>query len=135
MAHRAATVSDMSDGRCNEPTLDEVAAALDGAWAVNTERDLHDVLALRLAAAGLSHVREARLSDRDRVDLLVGRVAVEVKVAGGLIDVLRQCQRYARSEQVDSVALVTTVHAHRSAPLTVGGKPLRVLYVGGGWLA
>lgn len=94
------------------PTLDEVAATIDGAWAVNTERDLHDALTDRLTAAEYPVAREVRLTDRDRVGLMVGRIAVEVKVAGGLIDVIRQCQRYAKCEQVDSVLLVTTVRGH-----------------------
>lgn len=118
-----------------DQALREVVHTLEGAWAVNGEKDLHDVLTTRLHEAGYHCTREARLTARDRVDLLVDRVAIEVKVAGSLIDVLRQCQRYARSDDVDSVLLVTTVPAHTGAPPTIGGKPLRVLYVGGGWLS
>lgn len=122
--------------RPTEVSVAEIVDLIGGcAYQVNTERDLHDAICGRLADAGVPHTREAWLSPRDRVDVLAGGVAIEVKTAGSLIDVLRQCQRYARSPMVDSVLLVTTVPDHHGAPLTVGGKALTVLGVRGGWLA
>lgn len=117
------------------PTIDQVESALvDIAILAAGEKGVHDAVESLLREAGLDPEREVRLTARDRVDLMVGRVAVEIKVAGDVIDVLRQCQRYARSDQVDSVLLVTTSPGHTNIPPAVGGKPLRAIYVGGGWL-
>lgn len=121
----------MTTQRTAEQIVDLVAGH---AFVTGTEDALQTALADVLAEAGLTPHREARLSAQDRVDLLIGDVAVEVKVAGSLVTVLRQCQRYARSPQVAAVVLATTVPEHRQAPSTIGGKPLLVAPVAGGWL-
>lgn len=71
--------------------------------------------------------REVRLAPRDRIDLLVGRVGVECKVAGNAESVLRQLRRYAESDRIDALILVTSRAAHSRMPATVGGKPLHVV--------
>lgn len=121
----------MNAQRTAEQIVDLVAGH---AFVTGNEHALQAALAEVLAAAGLTPQREARLSAQDRVDLLVGDVAVEVKVAGSLVTALRQCQRYARSPQVSAVVLTTTVPEHRQAPPAIGGKPLLVAPVSGAWL-
>src|SRR5258708_35581089 len=69
-----------------------------------TEDDLQRGLAAALAGAGFDVEREVRLDNRSRIDLLVGRVGVEVKVAGAATSVLRQLRRYALSDRVDGLA-------------------------------
>lgn len=98
-------------------------------WA--TEDELQRGVAEAFAAAGLGFVREARLDSHSRPDFLVGRVAVEVKVAGAQGAVYRQLARYARSDQVDAVVLVTACASHgRWSELGVGAKPVLTHRVG-----
>lgn len=84
-----------------------------------------------LTGAGLPARREVRLAPRDRLDVLAGGVGIEVKVAGSPDSVLGQLQRYATSEQITALVLVTTVARQRAMPEQVGGKPLSVIYLGG----
>lgn len=107
---------------------DTVAAARFG---YRNEDELQAGLAAALVAAGHDVIREVRLAARDRVDLLVDRTAVEVKVAGTPERVLAQLARYAESDWVDDLVLVTTRARHRTLPDEVGGKPLRVVVLGG----
>lgn len=113
-----------------------LAAAVVGAvgsyrYTYRREADLQDGVAAALASSGLPARREVALSGRDRPDLLVGGVAVEVKVAGSPSTVLAQLLRYAEHDQVRELVLVTTRVQHRTLPATVGGKPLTVLHLGG----
>jgi hypothetical protein len=95
------------------------------------EDGLQRGIAGALAAAGLAARREVRITPRDRLDFLVGGTAVEVKVAGQPGSVLRQLQRYAASDLVADLVLVTTRARHASLPSVVGGKPLTVVRIGG----
>jgi hypothetical protein len=77
--------------------------------------------------------REVRLDSRSRIDLMVGRVGIEVKVAGKPSAVLRQVERYLASDQLDGLVLVTTRVRHRP-PAIVNGKPVRTVSLAGGGL-
>lgn len=90
-----------------------------------TEDELQAGLAEALTAAGYRVEREARLSARDRIDLLVDAVGVEVKIAGIPRDVERQLARYAESDRVRELVLVTNRARHRP-PATMNGKPVAV---------
>lgn len=111
--------------------VDDVLAVLQATrftWA--SEDDLQRGLAAALDAAGLPVEREVRLSGADRIDLRVGRVGIEVKVAGSWRDVERQMCRYAASDSLDAVVLVTSKPGHTRARVEVGGKPIVVHRVG-----
>jgi hypothetical protein len=95
------------------------------------EDQLQQGLAAAFATTGLPVEREVRITPKDRLDFLVGRTAVEVKVAGQPESVLRQLQRYAASDRVDDLILITTRARHCSLPAVVGGKRLTVLRIGG----
>lgn len=99
-------------------------------WA--SEDELQRGVAAAFTDAGLVFVREARLDSHSRPDFLVGRVAVEVKVAGAEGAVYRQLIRYARSDQVDAVVLVTACarHGKWSELVGVGTKPVLMHRVG-----
>lgn len=97
------------------------------------EKQLHEGLAGALSAAGYTVEREVPLTAADRIDLLVGRVGIEVKLAGATPSVLRQLQRYARSDRLDSLLLVTTRTRHAQLPDHVGGKRLIVVSLLGGF--
>jgi hypothetical protein len=88
-------------------------------------------IAAALADVGVSSEREVRLAPRDRIDLLASRVGIEVKVAGSAESAWRQLNRYATSDRVDELVLVTTRASHRALPREVLGKPLSVWFLGG----
>jgi hypothetical protein len=90
------------------------------------EGQLQDGLAAVFAAQAVVAEREVRLASRDRIDFLVGRVGVEVKTRGQVAAVARQLQRYAASDRIDALLLVTAVARHLTLPATIGGKPLVV---------
>ena len=115
-----------------------IVAALEAArFRFVDEAGLQAGIAEVLAGAGLGAVsREHRLSARDRVDFVVGGVAVEVKVTGAAADVVRQLLRYAEDAAVAELVLVTTVNRHVVAmPAALRGRPLHVVHVQrpGGW--
>lgn len=99
-------------------------------YTVNNEAELQAAIADVLDAAGQ---REHRLTDTERPDFLIDGIAIECKVAGTQIAALRQCQRYARHDDVQAVLLVTTKAAHDAGIHTLGSKPFHTLIVKGGW--
>jgi len=107
----------------------DIVRVLDTATlAFITEDDLQQELHTALAAAGIESTREVRLSDgRSRIDLLVGRVGIEVKTDGGRNDVIRQLMRYAHCDELDELVLVTTRTKHHHMPTEVVGKSLRLV--------
>lgn len=93
-----------------------------------TEDDLQQELHTALAAAGIEATREVRLSDgRSRIDLMAGRVGIEVKTNGGWADVIRQLTRYAHCVEIDELVLVTTRTKHHHLPSEAAGKPLHLV--------
>lgn len=111
-----------------EETVERISRCIMRHSFLHADEDaLQAGIAEALDQAGFAAEREVRLSDRDRIDLLVGDVGVEVKTNGTSIAAFRQCQRYAHSPRVAALILVTTRAAHTDLPATVGGKPLTVL--------
>ena len=119
-------------GSAESTQVDAVAAAI-GAYRYRhaDEYGLQAGVTEALTAAGLPAEREVRLSPADRLDVLSGGIAVEVKTAGTVDSVLRQLQRYAQHDHIHGLVLVTTKARHRALPEQVGGKPLRVVHLGG----
>lgn len=104
--------------------INTVLRVLAGArFRFGSEDELQEGLALALGAAGHSVEREVRLDSHNRIDLLVERIGIEVKVAGKPDAVLAQVTRYAQSELVDGLILVTTRMRHRLPP-EINGKPV-----------
>lgn len=92
------------------------------------EDELQRGLADAFDASGIAARREVTLDAASRVDFMVGRVAVEVKVDGQARNVERQLRRYALSDQVDELVLVTNRGRHL-LPTTLEGKPVTVVSV------
>lgn len=116
-------------------TMGEIAALLRAhAFTANDEAELQRAIAEVLTGAGVEHQREARLTARDRIDFLVGRIGLEVKVDGALAAVTRQLHRYAQLPEIDGLLLVTTRPQHRAAPRDLCGKPVGVVLLHGGML-
>lgn len=101
------------------------------AFTFTSEADLQAGLQTVLSSAGLPVEREVALSPADRIDFLVDRVGIEVKTQGSWIAVTKQCQRYAASDRLDSLIIVTNKASHLACPSAIGGKPLTVHFLGG----
>lgn len=95
------------------------------------EADVQEAIAQILGDAFADQVqREVELGKENRIDFIVGKVGIEVKVGGSSIDVYRQVQRYASRPEIDSVIIASTKAAVLSdLPSTVGGKPLYLLHL------
>ena len=91
----------------------------------NSEEELQDGIAELFPSAE----REVRLSGTDRIDFLIGGIGIEVKMAGSLAGVTRQLHRYAQSERVNALILVTTKHRHDMLPSYINGKRLEVCVI------
>ena len=112
------------------PTLEKVLGVLRGhRFRYTNEDELQEGIAAALAVGGLSPLREVRLSDRDRIDLFVDPVGIEVKVAGSQTHPWGQLKRYAEHDAIQSLVLVT--NRSYTLPEEVGGKPLRVVSLAG----
>ena len=74
---------------------------------------------------------EKFLSKTERIDFLVeGDIGIECKINGSTISVTRQLLRYARTEMLNGIILVTTRCRHRAIPATLYGCAVRVVYIG-----
>jgi hypothetical protein len=90
------------------------------------EYDLQDSITTVLTEAGLTVAREVVLTPGERLDLLVERVGIEVKVKGNVEKLARQLQRYAHSPHLDALIVATTRTEHRALPAHWAGLPLTV---------
>lgn len=84
------------------------------------EIELHGGLDTVLTALGLTVEREVRLDPHNRIDVATTlpddvRLGIEVKIAGSEQDVRRQVRRYADSDELDALLLVTTIARHARA--------------------
>jgi hypothetical protein len=100
-----------------------------------TERQLQDGIARLLTEAGIAFRREYLLTSRDKPDfMLAPSVCLEVKINGAAADVERQLLRYAASDKVAALLLVTTRRTHCVMPRVLMGKSLMTLCVGSAFL-
>ena len=96
------------------------------------EYDLHRLVMEALGAAGIPYAHEVNLAPRCRIDLMCGRVGIEIKRGKPEPKRIRQqLSRYAACEGVDGLILV----AERTVavPHTMNGKPVRVICLNRLW--
>lgn len=104
------------------------------------EAELQAIVGQHLRAAvalpdhtGPQVLAEYPLSPRSRLDFYVKHLgasrgtAIEVKVGGSLSDLTRQLARYAESDRITGLLVVTTKDRHRQLPESFNGKPIAVL--------
>lgn len=114
-------------------TASEIADIVRGfAYAYRNEADVQAAVVELLSSKGHAVMSEVPLTDRDRIDLVVDRVGVEIKIKGSAANVARQLQRYAESDLIDELVLVTGISRHEAfLGATIGGKPVTVVWIGG----
>lgn len=103
---------------------------------VSTEASAHLSVAnsLRAGLELFSVQDEVRLSEKDRIDILVGGVVgVEIKVKSDRRSVFNQLERYAAHEQIEALVLVTGA-AWPPSMKEIGGKPFFLASLSKGWL-
>lgn len=94
-------------------TAEDIIAAIHGfEFHYSDEHQLQEGLAAALTERGFDVRREVRLNSHDRIDLVVDRVGIEVKIQGRAASVQRQCRRYLASDALDEVVLVTSRPRH-----------------------
>lgn len=113
--------------------IDELVALFQRASipATSVEKELQESVESLLKSAGVEFRPQVRLSSGGIVDVMVGSIAVELKVKGVSGAILRQIAGYAECEEVSGVVVVTTRQKHRIAVDTLYGKPVSVVRVGG----
>lgn len=112
---------------------DRVRATLgDRLFQAQDEADLQRLVASVLTTAGFACDREV-IAERGRYDIAVTEgpvtLVLELKIGGPAGPVERQAQRYALTDGVSGVAVVTNSQrlAHKLVAGTLGGKPFWVL--------
>lgn len=89
-----------------------------------SEAELQLGIEQALTASQFRMQREVRLSAKDRLDFLIDdEIAIETKIGGSSADVLRQIARYAQSDQVKAILVVTSRASHYF-PSSFNGKPV-----------
>lgn len=132
-ARTDAETSDLSADAAGtrQRAVDRVVASLGRRrFPITREEDTQEGIAETLDRFGILYERERRLSVSERIDFYLPdhRIGLEVKVAGSPVGVIRQLQRYAASDEVALLMLVTSRGAlGRAVPETLLGKPVVVV--------
>lgn len=100
---------------------------------VTTERASHDAIAAALTRDGLEVRREVVLSPKDRIDIMVNGIGVEVKTGHSRREIHAQLVRYAKLDAIEGLVLATGV-AWPTDMREIGGKPFRSASLSRGWL-
>jgi hypothetical protein len=100
-------------------------------YCTETEELLQQAVEKLLRGAGIDYAAQFRLSASDRVDVLVGRVGIELKIKGRNAEIVRQLHRYVQHDAIDGILLITSRARHQQIPDRLNGKTIRVLWVGG----
>lgn len=108
----------------NDTDIVEILEAYE--FDLSSEEDLQDGISQVLDQEGVDYDREVSLSPQDRIDFLIDDVGIEVKINGSLTSVMQQLQRYAKSDRINSIILVTGRIQLSRIPDRLNGKPLRV---------
>jgi hypothetical protein len=100
---------------------------------INTELEAQADIAAILQRAGLDVRAEVRLTQADRIDLLVGAVGIEVKIGGQKRRVYDQLSRYAVCPDIEALVLASSV-SWRGGLGPIHGKPVFIASLSRGHL-
>lgn len=101
-------------------------------FSLSDEKRLQAEMEETFTAAGIEYDREYRLSHKDIIDFKIGRIGIEVKIKGGKLNIHRQIERYAASDELDEIILATNVAT--GMPETIKDKKIHVFNLGRAWL-
>lgn len=100
-----------------------VRALRSHAFHFSNEAELQSGIETALRREGISFVREVPLTERDRIDFLCERLGVEVKLNVSPNEVIRQLHRYAQSDLLDALLLITSsMRLAGAIPAEMNGK-------------
>lgn len=100
-------------------------------FTFRNEDELQYAIAEMLETEGLAVEREVRLDHHGRIDILVDGIGIEIKIKGSEVSVSRQLQRYAASDRVRELVLVTHRAVLSNIPDWIEDKPVTVVWIGG----
>lgn len=117
--------------RSNSAMKDLVSSLISTKFDRSSEDELQEGIHSVLTTNGIESMREYCLNRSDRIDFFLPATGfgIEVKLAGSAAQVLHQLWRYAKSQEITRLALVTTRSQLRQMPTQVLGKPLQVIYL------
>lgn len=105
--------------------VDKIVAILNQySFNYSSEDELQTAIAGALKDAGILVTREVDLDKHNRIDILIERIGIEIKINGSLSAIERQLLRYAKSPLIDSLILITTKSKHCNVAKTLAGKPI-----------
>ena len=100
-------------------------------FSYTSEDQLQGAIADALRSKGHAVEREVMIAPGCRIDMMVGRVGIEVKVGGAPRTVARQLGRYIRSDRVDGLVLVTSRVRHGTLTYLGVEKTVEVVSIAG----
>jgi hypothetical protein len=107
-------------------TADAVAKLLRGyRLPVSNEADMQRAVEEALQFEAVPYQREV-VQGGDRIDFVVEKVGIELKVKGSVAPVTRQLFRYALWEGISELLVVTSVGQHLGLPRQLNGKQIVV---------
>ncbi len=97
------------------------------------ENDLQLEVGIVLGKLKHKFLREHVLNARSRIDFYLPehKIGIEVKVAGGANEVMRQIHRYNACDPIDGVILITSRIRHTTISEELNRKPVRIVFIGG----
>ena len=95
-------------------------------YRLGSERLMQDDVERAFKQDEIEYEREKVLGPGDRVDFLVGGIALELKIKGRPAQIVKQIERYATHDAVDSIVLLTNVPMPR-IPRLHQAKPCYVV--------
>lgn len=102
----------------------KIAELLTGySFNFSDEKDLQEAIAQIFEAENIPFEREVTITEKDRIDFMVGDIGIEVKIGFSLSAVIHQLHRYAQNEAIRELILVTTKSQHQ-LPDEINGKKL-----------
>ena len=101
-------------------------------FPLNDEKRLQAMLSDELTAAGMDHRREVVLAPGDKVDFMLGSVAIEVKIRESKRNIYNQCARYMEHDSVSALVLLTATAI--GLPPEIFGKPIYYVSLSRSWL-
>ena len=117
------------------PSARELAALIGRhRYRYQSEEVLQAGIAEVFDTAGIQYERELYLNSRDRLDFRVGGTAIEVKIKGSQMQLVRQIARYVEHPDVAAVLVVGTPAWVNLIPGELHGKPVYRLRLVGSML-